>query len=51
MTNDYPLAPEKIKIKHQQLSPYSKKLAQKLHLPKANGKIAKLAPNLFNKTE
>ena len=49
-TNCFPLAPEKINIKYEQLSGYSKKLADKLHIPKANGKIAKLAPNLFDKS-
>ena len=50
-TNDFPLAVEKVKITFDQLSDYSKTLADKLHIPKANGKIAKLAPNLYDKTE
>ena len=49
-TNCFPLAPEKFNIKYEQLSGYSKKLGDKLHIPKANVKIAKLAPNLFDKS-
>ena len=48
-TSSYPLAPEKIFIQENQLSPKAKQLKLKLSLPKQNNKIAKLAPNLYNK--
>ena len=44
---DYPMAPEKIKIKEEMLSPYSAKNAKKFDIK--TGNINKLAPNLMSK--
>jgi hypothetical protein len=44
--NDYPLAPERLEITDDMLSPYSKKL-----LTKPRGKVEKLAPNLYSKNK
>lgn len=45
--NDFPLAAERLVIKHEMLSPYSKALADKLGL---KGPVtAKLAPNFYHK--
>jgi hypothetical protein len=43
--NDYPLAPERMKIKKEWLSPYQKNLNMKC------GNVEKLVPNLQNKTK
>ena len=42
--NDYPLAPERLEIDHDMLSPF-----QKSHFPLQKGVEVKLAPNLRNK--
>ena len=47
--NDYPLAPEKMAISDDMLSPYAHELAGKLKM-KHNNKISKLIPNLYAKT-
>ena len=44
---DYPMAPEKIKIKEELLSPYYLKYAKKFDIK--TGGINKLAPNLMSK--
>lgn len=49
ITGDYPLAPEKISIKDEHLSPFSLKLKAKLNIPKQNERCTKLAPNVWNK--
>lgn len=46
--NDYPLAPESMKITHDMLSPYSRLLAADLQYHP--GGVKKLVPNLYNKT-
>jgi len=46
--NDYPLAPEKVVITPDMLSPYSKKLAEKLGV-KHISNVKKLVPNLKSK--
>ena len=46
-TSDYPLAPEKIKIQQELLSPYSRFLVEKLNINISNEE--KLTPNLFHK--
>ena len=45
--SDYPLAPEKMEITHEMLSPYQQELKQDLGYKPA--KVAKLLPNLWNK--
>ena len=45
--NDYPLAPDKIKIKREMLSVYQLKIADLYNIPIGN--IKKLVPNFFNK--
>lgn len=45
--NDYPLAPEHLKIKPSMLSPYPTQLAQELQ--KKPGSVSNLVPNLYNK--
>lgn len=47
--NDYPLAPEKMQITPEMLSPYSQQLAKDLEY--SPGKVEKLIPNLWNKTK
>ena len=47
--NDYPLAPEKIKINEDMLSDYCKKIAEKYNL--SVGHVSKLIPNLNDKTK
>lgn len=50
--NDLPLAPESLSIKMNDLSPYCRKLFEKLHSKKANGEISKkLVPTLRTKTK
>ena len=46
--SDYPLAPEKIDIDFDMMSPYSQKLTHDLQINKVT--VKKLAPNLKNKT-
>src|SRR5688572_29954288 len=46
--NDYPLAPEKMAITEEMLSPYARELAGKLGV-KTSNKIEKLVPNLYPK--
>ena len=46
--NDYPLAPEKMKISSEMLSPYCHKLSECLNL--RGGAMSKLVPNLRDKT-
>src|SRR5678816_4255665 len=46
--NDYPLAPEKMAITDEMLSPYARELAGKLGV-KTSNKIEKLVPNLYAK--
>ena len=48
--NNYPLAPEKIKISSNMLSPYCQGLSGYLDLG-GNGVVPKLIPNLQNKTK
>ncbi|KAJ1526545.1 hypothetical protein ONE63_008132 [Megalurothrips usitatus] len=48
--NDYPLAPERLKPSHKNLSPLQKKLQKKFNLPK-NCPTEKLIPNLNDKTK
>ena len=45
--NDYPLAPEKMDISHEMLSPYQQQLKGELGYKPA--KVEKLLPNLWNK--
>ena len=45
--NDYPLAPEKIKVTEGMLSPYCREIAEKFELKV--GMVEKLVPTLFNK--
>ena len=45
--NDYPLAPEKIKVTPDMLSPYSKQIAEKFNI--STGLVSKLIPTLSNK--
>ena len=45
--NDYPLAPEKILVSDQMLSPYCKSLKERHGIP--SGKVKKLVPNLMDK--
>ena len=47
--NDYPLAPEAMKITPNMLSPYSQQLAKDLHYHP--GAVEKLVPNLYNKSK
>ena len=47
--NDYPLAPERLTVTHDMLSPYSKEILQSLNM--TLGKTPKLVPNLQNKTK
>ena len=47
--NDYPLAPEKLQITKDMLSPYAKSLLEELHLSEVS--VEKLVPNLHNKTK
>lgn len=46
--NQYPLAPEKLAVRHNMISPYSANLLKKLGLPFVNGAV-KLCPNLRDK--
>ena len=47
---DYPLAPEKVKVTYDMLSPYQKKILQgKLKEPEKYESLPKLIPNLQNK--
>ena len=46
--NDFPLAPEKLKISFNDLSPFAQKLCSQLNL-KSNLNTSKLIPNLNNK--
>jgi hypothetical protein len=46
--NDYPLAPEKMKISPEMLSPHCKQLSDDLNL--GSVAVPKLVPNLNNKT-
>ncbi len=45
--NDYPLAPEKMTVTHEMLSPYAKDLLDVLNLPQSS--VEKLVPNLRDK--
>ena len=45
--NEYPLAPEKIRVKEEMLSNYCKKIAAKYNI--STGLVSKLIPNLMNK--
>ena len=45
--NDFPLAPEKIKVQKNMLSNYCKKIANKFNI--SSGIVHKLIPTLFNK--
>ena len=45
--NDYPLAPEKILIRDEMLSPYCREL--KANLGVSSGRVQKLVPNLYKK--
>ena len=47
MHNDYPLAPEKIIVQDEWLSPYCKNIKEKFNL--ASDKTTKLIPTLTNK--
>ena len=47
--NDYPLAPEKMRIDPEMLSPYQQALKEDLQYKPA--KVEKLVPNLWNKTK
>ncbi|KAL9951227.1 hypothetical protein ACROYT_G043851 [Oculina patagonica] len=47
--NDYPLAPERLVVKNDMLSPYCEQLVDELQLKSAQ--VAKLVPNLNNKTK
>ena len=46
--NDYPLAPERLTVTHEMLSPYSKNILEKNSI--GLGKTPKLVPNLNNKS-
>ena len=46
--NDYPLAPERMKISEETLSPYCKNLSESLEL--GGGAVSKLVPNLQDKS-
>ena len=46
--SDYPLAPEKMKVMPNMLSPYCQQLVEQLDLGGAS--VPKLVPNLYNKT-
>ena len=46
--NDYPLAPEKIIVSDDMLSPYQIKMKDELGV-KSNGKVKKLVPNFYTK--
>ena len=45
--NDYPLAPEKVKVTEDMLSPYCQEIATKFNI--RTGAVEKLVPNLGNK--
>ena len=45
--NDYPLAPDKIRIKREMLSDYQLKIADHYNIPIGN--VKKLRPNFFDK--
>ena len=45
--NDYPLAPDKMKIRKEMLSEYQLKIADFYNIP--IGKVKQLVPNLFDK--
>ena len=45
--NDYPLAPDKMKIRREMLSEYQLKIADFYNVP--IGKVKQLVPNLFDK--
>ena len=45
--NDYPLAPDKMKIRREMLSEYQLKTADFYNIP--IGKVKQLVPNLFDK--
>ena len=45
--NDYPLAPDKMKIRREMLSEYQLKIADFYNIP--IGKVKQLVPNLFDK--
>ena len=47
MPNDYPLAPDKIKIKREMLSKYQLAIADLYNIP--NGNVKKLVPNCFDR--
>jgi hypothetical protein len=47
--NDYPLAPESLAVHTDILSPYTKKLIEKLNMKHTN--VSKLIPNLNNKSK
>lgn len=47
--SDYPLAPEKLKVTTDMLSPYCQQLARDLRLK--SGSVSKLVPNLNDKTK
>ena len=47
--NDYPLAPERIKIDNKMLSEYCKSISEEFNL--GSSKVEKLVPNLQNKTK
>ena len=49
MHNDYPLAPEKLVVQDEWLSPYRKNVKEKFNL--ASDKLTKLIPTFFNKTK
>ena len=47
--NDYPLAPEKVKVTKEMLSPYCKSIREKFNI--SIGQVHKLIPTLNNKEE
>ena len=47
--SDYPLAPEKMVISHDMLSPYQQELTEELEYKPA--KVEKLVPNLWDKVK
>ena len=47
--NDYPVAPEKVKVSNNMLSPYCKKIAEKYNI--SIGLVSKLIPTLRDKKE
>ena len=49
MHNDYPLAPEKVKVSNDMLSPYCKRIADKYKI--SAGLVSKLIPTLRDKKE